>query len=108
MTHIALFAAAMIAAAPAFAQGAASAPVTKPVAPTMAPAHPVAMTPESSRLDINTASIEQLAAVKGLTRTYAEAIMKARPFKSVDDLSTGKILPADVFAHVKDALTVRK
>lgn len=105
MTRIAILAAALIAAAPALAQ---TMPAMKPAAPTAAPAHPAAMTPETARLDVNAATVDQLAGVKGLNKTYAEAIVKARPFKTLDELTTNKILPADVFAQVKDLLTVRQ
>jgi competence protein ComEA len=104
-----LLAAALVAAAsPAFAQGAATSPAVKPTAPvaTTAPVHPVAA-PVVTRVDINAATGEQLMAVKGMTHPAVEAILKGRPFKTVDELSTRKLLPADVFATVKDALTVK-
>jgi len=97
------FVAALIAAAPAFAQT-ATAPAARPVAPTAI--RQTAATPETARVDVNSATADQLAAVKGVTAIYAEAIVKGRPFKSVDELSTRKILPADVFAQVKEQLTI--
>ena len=104
MIRTALFAAALLAAAPVLAQ---TAPIGKhpAPAPTAAPVQPVRT---EARLDINTATLDQLLAVKGLTRTHAEAIVQARPFKSVDELAATNILPADVFAMVRDRLTVTK
>jgi DNA uptake protein ComE-like DNA-binding protein len=99
-----ILAAALLAAAPAFAQ---TAPAAKPMT-TPAPVQSTAMTPDAARLDINSATVEQLAGVKGLGKTLAEAIVKGRPYKSADDLVTSKILTGEVFALVKDFLIVRQ
>jgi DNA uptake protein ComE-like DNA-binding protein len=108
LSRILLAAALVTAASPAFAQGAATSSAVKPTAPvaTPAPVHPVAA-PVVTRVNINAATSEQLMAVKGMTHPGVEAILKGRPFKAVDELSTRKLLPADVFATVKDALTVK-
>lgn len=102
MIRTAIIAAALLAAAPAFAQ---SAPVGKHPAPMSAPVHHAKA---EARVDINTATIEQLMSVKGLTKTQAESIVQGRPFKSVEELAATNVLPADVFAQVKDRLTVTK
>jgi competence ComEA-like helix-hairpin-helix protein len=76
------------------------APVAKPaVAPVVAPpvaaapviAAPVAAAPviaprASHRVSIQTASVEELARVKGLNTQVAKEIVKARPFTSLEDL----------------------
>jgi DNA uptake protein ComE-like DNA-binding protein len=102
MIRTAILAAALLCVTPALAQ---TGPAMKPSTPT-SPLQSAKM--EATRLDINTATAEQLATVKGLNRSFADAIVKARPFKSVEELSTSNILPADVFALVKDRLTVAK
>jgi len=90
-------AAAVLFAAPAFAE---PAPALKPVA------QPVAA--QAVRIDVNTATADQLAAIKGLDRPAAEAIVKGRPYKSLDDLTKNRVLGETVFAQVKDRLTVVK
>lgn len=102
MIRTALLVAALFVAGEASAQ---KAPAARPAA--TAPAPTAKMAAEATRVDINTATIEELAAVRGLSTVFAEAIVKSRPFKSVDDLTTGKILPAEVFASVKNQLIVR-
>lgn len=102
MIRTALIAAVLLSAAPALAQ---SAPVGTRPAPAATPVQPVKT---DARLDINTATIERLLSVKGLTKTQAEAIVLGRPFKSVDELAASNILPAEVFAKVKDQLMVTK
>lgn len=94
-------AAAVLFAGPAFAETAV--PAAKPAAPMPAPAAHAMM-----RMDVNTATSEQLASVKGLDKTLAEAIVKGRPYKSLDDLTKNKVLPQTTFAEVKDHLTVGK
>jgi DNA uptake protein ComE-like DNA-binding protein len=50
--------------------------------------------------------VEELSAVKGLTKAQAEAIVQARPFKSVDELAASNIVSADIFSMVRGRLTV--
>lgn len=102
----AILAIALFAASPAFAQTAA-APAAKPATPALAPAPVKHVAPEAVLIDINTATVEQLAAAKGLNKPLAEAIVKGRPYKSTDELVKNKILTDAVFAQVKDALTVK-
>ena len=105
MIRTALFTAAILSAVPAFAQTAATAPASKSATPMAAPAHPVAHDVVAP-LDINSATPEQLASVKGLDKGMVEAIVKGRPYKSLDDLTTNRIIPGDVFTSVKKHLTV--
>ncbi len=91
-----LLAVAVFAAAPAFAE-----------TPAAKPATTAKMATEAQRLDLNSATIEQLSGVKGFNKTIAEAIVKARPFKTVDDLAARKIVTGDVLTPVKDQLIVR-
>ena len=41
---------------------------------------------KSDKVSISTATVDQLTAVKGLNRKWAQAIVKARPFRSLEDL----------------------
>ncbi|WP_424360088.1 ComEA family DNA-binding protein [Methylocystis parvus] len=93
-----LLAAALLAAAPAFAETAAP-------KPALIPSNKMAT--EAQRLDLNAATVEQLMAVKGFNKSVAEAIVKGRPFRSVEDLTARKIVSGDVLTPVKDQLIVR-
>lgn len=97
---------AAIVATPALAQTASS-PMVKPAAPATAPTQ-VKQSVNPAQIDINSASGEQLRATKGLGKTYAEAIIKGRPYRSADELLKNKILPENVYEQVKDQLTVRQ
>lgn len=101
MIRTVLVAAVLLAAAPAFAESA------KAPAPAMTGAPSAKLAGEAQRLDLNSASVEQLSSVKGFNRTIAEAIVKARPFKNVEDLTARKIVSGEVLGPVKDQLTAR-
>lgn len=100
MIRTLVLAAALIAAAPALAES----PAAK-ASPAAAPS--AKMAPEAQRLDLNSATMEQLLAVRGFNKTIAEAIVKARPFRSVEDLTARKIVSGDILLPVKDQLIVR-
>lgn len=91
-------------ALPALAETAATAPGSK-IAPAAAPVRQ-AMAATATPLDVNTATVEQLSSAKGLNKSFAEAIVKGRPYKNLEDLTKNKVLPEDVFAHVKGELTI--
>jgi competence ComEA-like helix-hairpin-helix protein len=55
-------------------------------------------------VSVNTARVEELAAVKGLTRKLAEGIVQKRPFASLDDLRQVKGLGAKILAKVRSSL----
>jgi hypothetical protein len=55
-------------------------------------------------VSVNTADVEELAAVQGLNKKLAEGIVKKRPFASLDDLRRVKGLGARVLAMVRPRL----
>jgi DNA uptake protein ComE-like DNA-binding protein len=108
MIRTPILAAALIAAAPAFAQSVATSPAAKSM-PSAATA-PIKQATATTvmQIDVNTATVDQLSSIKGLNRTLAEAIVKGRPYKSLDELTKNKALPEDVFARVKGELTIHQ
>ncbi len=57
-------------------------------------------------VSVNTARVEELAAVKGLSKKVAEDIVKHRPFASLDDLRRVKGLGAKILAKVRSSLKI--
>jgi competence ComEA-like helix-hairpin-helix protein len=57
-------------------------------------------------ISVNTATAEQLASLKGLSKTVAKAIVAARPFKSVDDVVRAKGMGDKLFAKLRSRLTL--
>jgi DNA uptake protein ComE-like DNA-binding protein len=78
--------------------------VTKPVA-VAAPAKPT-IEAKTKGVSVNTARVEELAAVKGLPKKVAEDIVKHRPFASLDDLLRVKGLGAKILAKVRSSLKI--
>ena len=100
--QFAFLAAALLGAAPALAQA--------PAAQTPAaqrPAAPVAA-PGAQLIDINSATTDQLDALKGIGKVRAEAIVKGRPWKGKDDLVQKGVIPQNVYDDIKDKIIARQ
>lgn len=59
---------------------------------------------EAKLININTASTAQL---EGLSKGHAKAIAAGRPYKSVDELMTKKVLPQTAFDAIKNKISVK-
>jgi DNA uptake protein ComE-like DNA-binding protein len=132
-TPLAPTAAVAVVAAPSVTSKAAEAPVVSktpappvlaapPVQPTVkapaapivkAPAAPIAKTAAvatapaavtSKGVSVNTARVEELTAVTGLNKKVAEAIVKQRPYSSLDELRRVKGLTASILAKIRAGL----
>ena len=67
---------------------------------------PTAPDPSSDLIDLNTASFEQLNSLRN-AGPLGRAIIKGRPYGSVEDLVTRKVLRRSVYEKIKDQVTVR-
>ncbi|MGA8088640.1 MAG: helix-hairpin-helix domain-containing protein [Terracidiphilus sp.] len=72
--------------------------------PRIAPATPA---PEA-RIDINTASIEQLTKVPGMTRTWAARIIRYRPYRAKNDLIDRGVVTSQVYDAIKDYIIAHR
>lgn len=112
------FAALALLATPALAQTTQTQPapakvppatMTAPPATAAKPVHEGAAKAGAVQLlDINTATKEQLQALKGVGVVRAEAIIKGRPYKGKDELAQKKILPQNVYDDVKGKIIARQ
>ena len=69
---------------------------------------PAAKAAAMQLLDINTASEAELSALKGIGDVRAANIIKNRPYKGKDELVQKKIIPAGVYAGIKDKIIAKQ
>ena len=105
---------------PSFAQAPAPSTSTTPAKPavtappsTAKPAAPAsgsatAAKPAATLIDINSATVAELQALKGVGPARAEAIVKGRPYKGKDDLTQKNIVPSNVYNDIKDQIIARQ
>ena len=59
------------------------------------------------KVNLNTATREQLAAVAGIGEAYADKIIAGRPYQKKSELVAKKILSDSAYAKVKSRVTVK-
>ncbi len=62
------------------------------------------------KVDVNQASLAELETLRGIGPSTAARIVKAReqrPFERIDELQTRGLVPARVYADIKDLITAR-
>ncbi|MCP5340524.1 MAG: helix-hairpin-helix domain-containing protein [Sinobacteraceae bacterium] len=55
---------------------------------------------------VNTASADELAAIKGLSKTVAQAIVAGRPYASLDELTRAKGMGEKLLAKLRQQLSL--
>ncbi len=64
--------------------------------------------PQSALIDINSASAEELAALKGIGEARAKAVIRGRPYARKDELVHRNIIPQSVYDRIKDQIIARQ
>ena len=90
-------------ASPAKADAPKDLPTKKKESVSQAPG-PILVTPAVKALSVNSATADQLAAVKGLPTKTAEAIVKNRPYRAIDDLLKVKGMGAKLLEKIRSCL----
>jgi hypothetical protein len=60
------------------------------------------------RIDINSASLEQLLKIPGMTRTWAARIIRYRPYRGKNDLVDRGIVTRQVYDRIKDRIIAHR
>lgn len=55
-----------------------------------------------ARIDINHATVDELMKAPGLTRTWAERIVRYRPYRTKQELVENGIVTGEVYERIKD------
>ena len=61
-------------------------------------------TSAAEKIDINSATKEQLDALPGIGEAYAQKIIANRPYRTKRDLVTKKIIPQSTYDKIKDQI----
>jgi len=110
------FALTLIVALAVVAQGAATAPAKGSASSTKKGSAAAADTKKGSAtasdasvgvIDINTATAEELRQIPGIGDAYSAKIIANRPYRAKNELVDKKVLPAGVYAKVKDHLIAK-
>lgn len=78
-----------------------SSPASKPAASQKAPA-------DADKLDLNTATLDQLKALPGIGDVYAKRIVDNRPYTAKSQLTAKGIVPAATYDKIKDQIVAHR
>ena len=65
-------------------------------------------TQQDQRVDINHASVEELQKIPGISRGWAERVVRFRPYHSRLDLLEHGIVPDSVYDAIKDSIVAHQ
>ncbi len=64
--------------------------------------------PPEARVDINHATVDELMKAPGMTRTWAERIVRFRPYRTKQDLLDHGVVTSEVYDRIKDYIIAHR
>ena len=68
----------------------------------------ISVAADAEKLDVNTATEQQLTTLSGVGEARAKDIIKGRPYKAKDDLVKNKIIPQNVYDKIKEKIIAKQ
>jgi competence protein ComEA len=109
--HLTLFVALLMIASFGYAQAASTASDSSKTSTTSSKSKKstsASKTSKSAKLDINTASKEELSQLPGIGDALSQKIIDGRPYNAKNDLIRRKIIPQSTYDGIKDQIIAHR
>lgn len=64
--------------------------------------------PADARVDINSASLDELMKVPGMTRSWASRIIRFRPYRAKNDILDRGVVTSQIYDRIKDYIIAHR